>query len=353
MCRYYDLDLKKYQENPGNFVLSEGWYRTTPVSPAVLASFLVEISATVEDLTKSLSGQKDATSDFTCFRSKPVLRDDPNYFLIDSLFLAEKGESGVFWRINGALPKAARLRFHQDWGLAFEAYVNWLIAESSDESLNRIYPNPVFSDTDEEVCDALVVCGDSLLFIESKGVTFTAEAKYGTDPIKLREEIEKKLVQKEESGKGIGQLDERIGEVFSRARPRAVRGLDTSRVNKVFPVLVTRDDIGAALVINAYLKSRFRELFHRKLASVMVTPPHCLSAQDLEMICGYLQEVSFADLLDERFRNDRSLLSSFWLVDNGITDRIGGRECKPFADAVHAYFQNVAKTLFPGGATGK
>jgi hypothetical protein len=352
LCRYSDLDFKKYQADPGSFVLSEGWYRTTPVSPAVLASFLAEISATREDFAQSLSQRKDAASDFTCFRSKPIFRENQDHFLIDSLYLAEKGESGVFWSINEALPKTARLRFHQDWGLAFEAYVNWLIAESADELLNHIYPNPEFCDTGEEVSDALIVCGDSLLFVESKGATFTADAKYGTDPAKLRDEIETKLVQNRESGKGIGQLAARIAEVFDRKRPRAIQGLDTSKINKVFPVLVTRDDIGAALVINAYLVSRFRDLFNRKSVSVTVTPPHVLSAQDLEMLCGYFREASFADLLDERYRNDRGMLSSFWLVDNAIIDRIGERECKPFADATHAHFQTVAKTLFPCGEAG-
>ncbi len=352
LCRYSDLDLKKYQADPGSFVLSEGWYRTTPVSPAVLASFLAEISATREDFTQSISQRKDAASDFTCFRSKPVFRENQDYYLIDSLYLAEKGESGVFWSINEALPKTARLRFHQDWGLAFEAYVNWLIAESANELLNHIYPNPEFYDTGEEVCDALVVCGDSLLFVESQGATFTANAKYGTDPAKLRDEIETKFVQNRESGKGIGQLAARIAAVFDRKRPRAIQGLDTSKINKVFPVLVTRDDIGAALVINAYLVSRFRDLFNRESVSVTVTPPHVLSAQDLEMICGYLREASLADLLDERYRNDKGMLSSFWLVDNPIIDRIGGRECKPFADATHTYFQTVAKTLFPNGGAG-
>jgi len=352
LCRYSDLDLKKYQADPGTFVLSEGWYRTTPVSPAVLASFLAEISATPEDFTKSLSQRQTATSDFTCFRSKPILRQNQDHFLIDSLYLAEKGESGVFWSVNEALPKKERLRFHQDWGLAFEAYVNWLIAESSDESLNHIYPNPQFSDTGDEVCDALLVCRDSLLFIESKGATFTADAKYGTDPAKLRDEIETKFVQNRESGKGIGQLAARIAEVFDRKRPRAILGLDTSKINKAFPVLVTRDDIGAALVINAYLASRFRELFNRRSVSVTVTPPHILSAQDLEMICAYLREVSLADLLDERYRNDKGMFSSFWQVDNPIIDRIGERECKPFADATHAYFRRVAKTLFAGAEPG-
>ncbi len=352
LCRYFDLDLKKYQADQGAFVLSEVWYRTTRVSPSVLANFLAEISATAEDLTKSLRSRNEATSDFTCFRSKPLFRDGQNYFLIDSLFLAEKAESGVFWRINGALPRTDRLRFHQDWGLAFEAYVNWLIAESADKSLNHFNPNPVFCDTGKEVCDAVLVCGDSLLFIEAKGTTFTADAKYGTDPAKLRDEIEEKFVHSQESEKGIGQLAARIGEVFDRNHPRAIQGLDTSKIRKVFPVLLTRDDIGAALVINAYLASRFRDLFNRTSVSVTVTPPHVLSAQDLEMICGYLRDVSFADLLDERYSSDRRMLSSFWLVDNPIIDRIGGRECKPFTDASHEYFQKIAETLFSGDEIG-
>ena len=244
------------------------------------------------------------------------------------------------------------LQFHRDWGLAFERYVNWLIAESVDESLNRIYPNPKFSDTGEEVCDALLLCGDSALFIESKGATFTAEAKYGTDPIVLREEIEEKFIQAEGQKKGVGQLAARIEEVFSRRRPRRIEGLSISKVNKVFPVLITRDDIGAALVMNAYLASRFRELFNRKSVSVTVTPPFSISSQDLEMICGYLRQASFADLLEERYRNDKALGSNFWLTDNRIIDRIGDRECKSFSDAAHAIFENVGETLFPGGKVG-
>ena len=55
----------------------------------------------------------------------------------------------------------------------------------------------------------------------------------------------------------------------------------------------------------------------------------------------------FADLLEERYRNDRNLLSTFWVVDNAIVDRIGGRECKSFADALHNYFQKVKTVLFP------
>ena len=309
--------------------------------------FLNEISATPTNSAPCLNENRYASNDFTCFKSKPLLRDGGNHFLIDPIFLAAKGETGTFWRINEALSGPARLRFHANWGLAFEGYINWLMTESVDGAKNRCHSNPKFADNGEEVCDAVVVCGSSALFIESKGATFTAEAKYGSDPSKLKKEIDEKFIHDGERDVGIGQLALRIVEAFDRKRPRQIGGLDLSGVDKVFPVLVTRDDVGAALVMNAYLAHRFRALFRRKAASVTVTPPFSLSAQDVEMICGYLKEASFSDLLEERYRNDKNLLSTFWAVDNAVVDRIGNRECKPFADALHNYFRKVESVLFP------
>src|SRR5208337_4012755 len=333
------LDFKKFAAQPGDFVLTQGWYRTTPVLPRVLCMFLEEISATVDQFRALLGRKEQAPNDFTCFKSKPLLRDGDNYFLIDPIFLAETSESGMFWQINEAQPRASRLRFHASWGLAFERYINWLVTESADGVKNRFRPNPRFADSGEEVCDAVVVCGNSALFLESKGATFTADAKYGSEPGKLRKEIEEKFIHDDKREVGIGQLALHIEQAFNRKSPRRIDGLDLAGIDKVFPVLVTRDDIGAALVMNAYLAFRFRQLFHRKAVSVTVTPPFSLSSQDIEMICGYLRDVAFSDLLEERYRNDRNLLSTFWAVDNSIVDRIGDRECRPFADALHNYFR--------------
>jgi hypothetical protein len=198
------------------------------------------------------------------------------------------------------------------------------------------------------VCDALLICGDSAVLVESKGATFTAEAKYGTNPAKLRAEIDEKFVETDGHRKGVGQLANRIEQVFSRTRPRRIEGVDVSRVVKVYPVLISRDDIGAALVINAYLASRFRDMFHRKSVSVTVTPPFSLSAQDIEMICGYFRDASFSDLLEARYRSETSLLSSFWLVDNPTIDLIGDRDCKVLTHAMHEYFDSIKNLLFPG-----
>jgi hypothetical protein len=347
LCRYYDMDLKKYTSSPGDFVLAVGWYRTIGISTEIVERFLREISATSVEFEQAITQKGPAPNDFTCFRSKPVFRDGENHFMIDAGFLAEKSESSVFWRINDALNGAARTQFHQDWGLAFEHYVNWLLSESCDEVLNNVISNPRFSDNGEEVCDAIVLCGDSALFIESKGATFTAGAKYGNNPTQLEQEIRRKLIESDGHGKGVGQLATRIEEAFRHKQPRAIVGVNSHNIRKVFPVLITRDDINSALVMNAYLASKFRDLFHRKRVRVTVTPVFSLSAQDIEIICGYLKEATFSDLLQERYTHDRNLLSSFWLVQNPIIERIGGRKCQVFSDATHAYFRTISEILFP------
>lgn len=347
LCRYVDLDLKKYQTDPGSFVLASGWYRTTPIEPAMVDRFLMEISAPFGEFRASLERRLGAANDFTCFRGRPYLRDDANHLLVDPIFLAEKGESGIFWAINQALNGDQRLQFHRDWGTAFERYVNWLMDESVDSRLNKLYKNPKFSDNGEEVCDAILLCGDSIVFVESKGATFTAEAKYGVDPAKLRDEIQEKFVETDKRKKGIGQLATAIEQVFNRQSPRAIEGIDVSKVGKVYPVLITRDDIGSALVMNAYLASKFREGFHRKAVSVMVTPPFTFSAQDIELLCGYLRDASFADLIEARYRAEPSLPSSFWLVDNPLLERLGDRQCEVLNAALHEYFSMIKGRLFP------
>jgi len=268
--------------------------------------------------------------------------------VIDAAFLAEKAETGTFWRINSALSGKNRLQFHQDWGIAFERYINWLVGQSVDGVLNVLHPNLRFSDNGEEVCDAIMLCGDSALFIESKGSTFTAEAKYGQDPVTLADEIKKKLVHTGEKQKGVGQLARHIEQAFNRKSPRQIEGLERSKITKVFPVLITRDDISTALMMNAYLASKFRESFNRKTVQVTVTPLFSLSAQDIELICGYLKDVSFASLLEERYRKEPKLLSTFCAVDNAIIENLGGRTCRAFANAFDDYSRMVEQTLFPG-----
>ncbi|SPF42411.1 hypothetical protein SBA1_460008 [Candidatus Sulfotelmatobacter kueseliae] len=351
LVRYYDLNLEKYKTSPGDFLLTRSWYRTISLPQETVDLFLKDISASADELQAFLRSRNSGANDFTCFKDKPIFRDGETFFVVDPAFLTEKGETGTFWRISNALPREERLLFHGAWGTAFERYINWILSESVDGLRNRVYTSPKLSDTGEEVCDAIIVCDDSAIFLESKGATFTAEAKYGHDPAALAKEIEEKLIRTPEQKKGVCQLAARIELVFNRKSRRRIDGPDLARISKVFPLLVTRDDIGAALVMNAYLASKFRESLNRKAVSVTVTPLFSLSAQDIEMICGYLRDASFAALLEERYRNDKGLLSTFWAVDNGIVEGIGGRGCAAFEKAFSDYTRMVEQTLSVLGDT--
>jgi hypothetical protein len=345
LVRYCDFKLDKYKSDMGHFLLTKDWYRTISLPAETIDRFLGGISAAADEFHTMVTVKNSGSNDFTSIKDKPLFRDGELFFMIDSAFLTDKEETGTFWRIHNALPRNARLQFHRDWGTAFEHYINWLLGQSIDSNLNKIFPNPRFADNGEEVCDSIILCQGSALFIESKGTTFTAEAKYGNDPAKLRSEIEEKFIQTTEQKKGVSQLAARIEDAFNRKHPRAIDGIDISGISKVFPVLITRDDIGAALVMNAYLAAKFRDIFRRKTVRVTVTPLFSLSSQDVEMICGYLTEVSFSDLLEERYRKDPKLLSTFWVLDNEIIDRIGYRECKAFAGAFESHSRSVEATL--------
>lgn len=346
LTRYYDFTFEKYRNNQQDFLLSADWFRNIKLPQDEISSFLAEISATGLDLSMCFQARNKGFNDFTCFRDKPVFRLPDTSFLIDAAFLAEKAESGIFWRIHNSLPKKERLEFHQIWGAAFEKYINWLLAESVDGTINRLYPNPKFAGGQEEICDAIIVTGNCAVLIEAKGATFTAEGKYGSDVSKLKAEIDEKLVATAEQRKGVVQLAVNIEQLFDRKCPRAVDSIDLSRIEKVFPVLVTRDDIGGSLVMNMYLAERFRNSFRRKNVSTTVTALFSLSAQDLELICGYLREASVSELLEERYRNDPVLKSSFWLVPNQIVKRIGDRRCEAFRQANEEFGNMVETELF-------
>ena len=124
-----------------------------------------------------------------------------------------------------------------------------------------------------------------------------------------------------------------------------------SNITKVIPVIITRDDIGGSLVLNAYLRSRFREILRRKsLRNVIVTPLFSLSAQDIELIAGYLRESALSELLEERYRNDPRLLSTFWAVDNFVVRRIGARKCDLLTAAFSEITEMIQLELFGGGS---
>ena len=57
-----------------------------------------------------------------------------------------------------------------------------------------------------------------------------------------------------------------------------------------------------------------------------IAPLSCLAIDDLEKLSPYLSDTSLAGVLSARYKRDKSLLSSFWAVDNPVLDRKSDRK---------------------------
>lgn len=128
------------------------------------------------------------------------------------------------------------------------------------------------------------------MLIEYKSSTFTVQAKYGGDSIKLEDELKKKLAGTPESRKGVYQLADAIEKLWRQENPDKIEGVNTSWITTVFPLIITRDDLGAALGTNAFLNVQFQALMKGKKFSRSVTPLSCLSADHLEKLSSYLPD---------------------------------------------------------------
>jgi hypothetical protein len=83
-------------------------------------------------------------------------------------------------------------------------------------------------------------------------------------------------------------------------------------INKLLPVIITRDDFGGCWGVNAYLNKRFKDQLSRKSRKrIVVTPLVSTNISCLERMMWVLQEKAFSDVMEERIKVDRKLLQPF------------------------------------------
>ena len=262
-----------------------------------------------------MKGRVPSLSDFTIFKETPFLRNPDRLVPMDMTACLEKFEASVFWTIFRSLPEQQKEPFTSFWASVFEDYIDWLLTNSVDQSLNRCCPSPRYADGGrEEICDGIVVSGTTAVFIECKGGFIRGDAKYGGDPAKLRAEIEKKYV----TPKGVFQIVKAIRTATNRANPRPIDGVDLSRVTTIMPVLITRDDIGDGFFVNTYLNARFQDAkkdlnISKAIGPVYCTQLICMSVDVIEKLAPYLIDTGFSGILADRMMSDRDLRAPFFM----------------------------------------
>ena len=336
--------------NPTNFGLPISFFDQLPVDKGEIAAFFRIITSTPEQYATQLGVLRPRPNDFRVIRDKPLVRITDVCLPIDAHSALEKFESGVYWNIFESLSEEAKKSFPSFWGKVFEDYALWLLAESCDGKRNRLYRNPKYADDlQQEVCDAIIVCDRTAIFIEIKGNTITSEGKYGADVDLLKNELEKKYVGTERSRKGVRQLVAAIETTCRRRDPRLIENIDLTFVSAVMPLLVTRDDMGGYFGVNAYLNARFRELFGRSKFQKSVTPCFCLCSDTLEKLTPYLCDTALAEILASRLKADRTLRAPFFARIGSILERKnkGGPDRQPtlLKDATFAV-RDVAREVY-------
>jgi hypothetical protein len=181
------------------------FFAQTQLSVAQRDAFFNLLARTPDEFRARIKERVPSLSDFTVFKESPFLRNPDRLVPIDITACMEKFEASVFWTIFQSLPEKQKEPFTSFWATVFEDYIDWLLTNSIDQSLNHFYPSPRYADgSNEEVCDGILVAGTTAVFIECKGGFIRGDAKYGGDPVKLKAELEKSMSHPKGSSKSHG-----------------------------------------------------------------------------------------------------------------------------------------------------
>ena len=279
------------------------WLKMTTLSEETIHKVLATVSFSLDGLTPPKVPHGYA--DFTFLRDNPYLRYGEHYFCLDYEFALGKLESGVIYRVLDNLEPGRKDPYLSFWGPVFEDYLAWLFESYVSTKYSTYHSSPKYSDG-TEVCDAIVICGGTAILIEAKIATCNVVTKYSGDYVLMKKYLESKLVGTPTKRKGVLQLTKAIENV--KTKPPAFLPRCLAKVNKIIPLMVTKDEIGSSFVINTYLNERFESQFKRKdYLPLVVTPLVTMSAGSMERAMRPLAKVALSTILENRITKDRQL----------------------------------------------
>ena len=313
--------------------LPETWLSTTDFSELDKATYLSYVSATTSDL-RERTAKHHEPNDYTAFRETPLLRLDGRLVLIDFGFLCEKFESGPFWAGRRQVPEEQANVYFSFWGDLFERYVCDVLRLSSDPKANQAITDPRF-DAGGQFTDCAVRSGRSLVMIEAKSSTLSTRVKYGADLGTLDRTIRRNFVEDGNTPKALKQLINGISKAFVQGIP--VAGIRPQEIDTIFPVLITRDEVGSTMGIAPLLNNIFQELVKEEQfqMSQSIAPLLCLSSEDMERVSSVLREAPFYKVIEGYFRGCRATGAKhppFRMADNSFLKQLRTKRSDLFKD---------------------
>ena len=307
--------------------LPETWFSTTDFGADAIKDYLSYICASPDELKHQVTQQREP-SDFTAFRETPLLRLDGRLILLDFNFLCEKAESGPFWAARRQIPEAESNVYFSFWGNLFERYISTILQLGAAPKFNKVIPDPRFPDGDQ-FTDCAVLSGDALLMVETKTSTISAKAKYGGDLGYLERTLRRNFVEDGKSPKALRQIVSGLRKLFKDGLK--LPDIQANKINRIFPVLVTRDEVGSTVGINVFLNEIFQELMHAEgmKISQSVAPLTCLSVEDLERVSPRGKDIGLDKVFEgycRACRRDSAKLKPFMLTPNDVLKQLANKE---------------------------
>lgn len=312
----FDIGRKEIIDNPNAIVIDENSFtRNSVISSEQIINLLNFISLPLKQFKDVIYSSRDLEYNygFLPFKKYPLARISENkYIPLDINFILEKISNGIFWIINDGLPREERSQFHTFWGKLFETYFIYLFKEVGLLHKGLFISKPCFDGTNHEVADGILNHGEDLILFECKFTILTQESRYSSSTEELIKEIRTKF-ERNKSGewKGYGQLANSIIKLFSSGNKWTCRYIDKKKVKRVFPVLVTYENILNAPFTNYFLNKYFQTLLNNSSFEnkVDIKPLIIISIGDLEASQPFFN--NFPRLLEERLRFDPELDVSF------------------------------------------
>jgi hypothetical protein len=289
--------------SPIDATLRKSWFKNTNISQDLIDKMFDSVSFSLDNLPEP----KDTLGygDFEFLRDRPYFLHNRDLYLLDYEFALGKLESAVVWRVLRRLPENKKEPFLSFWGHIFEEYVVWMFETYAGPTLNTLYPGPLYVDGTDQICDSIIICGDTAVLIETKLATCKASVRYSGDYLQVTEYLEAKLV----TGAGVRQLLSAVKNIDGS--PGKLPGW-LKEIKKIIPVIITKDDVGSSWVVNAYLNRRFKDqLSPKSHKRIIVTPLVSLNISSLERSMWVLKEKSFADVLEERIHSNPDMTWPF------------------------------------------
>jgi hypothetical protein len=315
---FLTLDFRRLIGEPGLAAINSATFFAKGDKTIASRFWSMEVTSAewLEDSLRQPTSLKEY-HDFIALRKRPFLRTvDDGVIPLHLGFVQEKLESGLFWTVVNSQPdKDGRARLFTEWGHLFEQYVSRIMAECFTHAEELYIPFPRFSDNNDEAFDGIVAAGSHLFVMEYKGGFLTANSKYAENEQAFIDDLNRKFGS--DPSAGIGQLVRKIRDLFAAklSSRRAIKGLDTSKVKTVVPVLIVQESFVSSELTASYLADVFGSLKRREQLdrNLVCTFPLVFDISDIEMLRLYLEHgaVNFTECLMTRISFGSSRALSF------------------------------------------